>query len=121
MIYNCLLHAHQSSMVANLFLQNHALLAACRVGDVMAVASYLNSGADVQTNDEVCSRIHNNSPSECLTVYFQYSTTPVFHASHYSHLQVVRLLICRGAEVDYRSTVSDTTECSVCKGAMTHN
>ena len=37
----------------NLSLQNAALISACESGDVMAVVSLLNSGADVQTEYEV--------------------------------------------------------------------
>ena len=36
-----------------MFLQNKELLYACESGDVMRVVSLLNSGADVQTENEV--------------------------------------------------------------------
>ena len=44
------IYAHRNS---SLFLQDHELIPAIESGDVMTVVSLLNSGAGVQTEDEV--------------------------------------------------------------------
>ena len=40
----------------NVFLQNWELISSIKAGDIMTVVSLLNSGADVQTKNEVCIR-----------------------------------------------------------------
>ncbi|CAI8026348.1 Ankyrin repeat, SAM and basic leucine zipper domain-containing protein 1 [Geodia barretti] len=51
----------------------------------MRVVSLLNSGADIQTEDQ--------------------SRTPLQWASQYGHLQAVRLLISRGAQLNHQDEV----------------
>ncbi|CAI8025363.1 Serine/threonine-protein phosphatase 6 regulatory ankyrin repeat subunit C, partial [Geodia barretti] len=62
---------------------NDELIRAVEEGDLMMVASLLNSGADIQTLN-------------------RYLETPLDQASYYGHLQVVRLLTGRGSEVECR-------------------
>ncbi|CAI8017131.1 Ankyrin repeat domain-containing protein 23, partial [Geodia barretti] len=67
-------------------LNNELIAAAVRDEDVMRVVSLLNSGADIQTKDWL-------------------SQTPLEWASRYGHLQVVRLLISRGAQLNHQDEV----------------
>ncbi|CAI8048738.1 hypothetical protein GBAR_LOCUS26862 [Geodia barretti] len=70
---------------------NDELISASRKGDLMMVASLLNSGADIQSVDEELE-------------------TPLDKASCYGHLQVVRLLTGRGSEVECRDEVRQWQE-----------
>ncbi|CAI8021393.1 hypothetical protein GBAR_LOCUS12698, partial [Geodia barretti] len=58
---------------------NDELIAASKSGDVIKAASFLNSGADIEAKGK--------------------SATSLNHASQHGNVQVVRLLISRGASL----------------------
>ncbi|CAI8013361.1 hypothetical protein GBAR_LOCUS8486 [Geodia barretti] len=85
---------HQLSLIqAQRYELNNELIIAGRAGQVIRAASLLNSGADIQTKDQVF-------------------WTPLKWASRNGHLQVVRLLISREAQLNHQDEVGNSTTCA---------